>query len=1556
VRNSKKILSVLLAMLMLCSTFAIGAQAAYSEYKDSNISSYDSIDKPVFTAQQLASVALDEVDRMLLEMDETSIKVPIINVTIDYSSVDKALDSLAKIYNGSVWNTVTSIAGDLKNLSFAALNTDASGNFAANGCRRTTAGKSDLDVLYSLISFLYDNRDLLASYGYGTLDIGATLSGLLGDDIATYLDAPKLVKGILYKEVYRVKSDKEVPEDLSGYTVDAMLEKLVVDQFDDLEYWLAKEEGYGIKYDFSGIININKIITPATETTPAVVDSFYDNIERALQSAWNTVVVPLLNTRIKQFVMTEAGVKFSEAQKIKEYAKDASGKYILDANGNKTIRTVGYYLDDTAAITALHTTDYIYDATAVSCLASTPTTVFEGPNNIVGHLCKLDYTVPTHNFTGKTFFGELNNLLGDVVGAIVTPKCPELTWTSGDNDQIIPNLLAIGKKLLKVYGERYLSDYITIPTDAEIDALTLETAAVRFGKELVNKFVDYALIPDSCNSVRSILSYALLELIADDDASHDIYTKLKNGTIDPNSDNGWKAILAVFARHYANAYTNMNLPDGLTFDQTIEKAVEWGLENYGGILYYTSKIDSSKDAWQKLDEAIFTLIPLNWLPSTARVLKNGVETTVNITGSKVLILDVLLGNILDLKFNYLLDLFNRNATGELNGTPSAVLIGRVRAILNAIIPGTMATNYNNFEQILTKKSLGDIITGLFTGINTVKESLITSALPLVCQLLDLTTDQALEDPAIIFPNQIISSDLKLDGNAITIRNNSTGVNTGYTDKNGEFHQDALYKIKIKSITANNDAVSVSYTANDTLNGGIAKTYPVTGTLTASGLVRFCVSYEILDESGASLTTSPITNYFFTYVSADHADDDEDYYNTDADGYPIRYVDADNYGLNSHYVVVAPEAYISSWGALKNVSYSIGRESTTADYNGEDANVTFNSFTTTMVKTADEKDIIAAPTFTTLKTTYGGYIGERDLFTVTVPQVEDTENGGTKDADFTDYVGDYEANLTLTFGNTDVTEDPAVFTVTRNLHLYNDYNLGSIVSSALKANRQLANYKSGSTTEWNAYLTALTNAEAILLKPKTAATFDSTVYEGAATALTEAIEALEARAEGAGVDSLVALKAQYQPENAEDANYYDAGYNFFGSQDYVLYTYERFRTHRDNMNDLIDSQIIAEPAEGATQEEIDAYNKAVANKPTLALFDITYRGHMYKMNADRMIRTTASKNYLNAAYTTVSTAILELDETAYKPASWTALQNALTFAETVIADKSSDLRQTKVNTARRELVAAYKGLALKSTEPADYNQLNSLIGTANALYAIEDYQSKYEGLDALKTAYDAAKAVATNLCKDDQGIIDAAAKALSDALDAVTEITSSGDITIVEDEEVLAEFGYGDGETGYGWRPTFAEYTNNFIYDPETEEPIGVNQFICGLIYGADSSLLEAILSAGDAGFTYVPNENNGGYLATGDKIVAADGSYYTITIYGDCDGTGEIDGGDITQLSLMLDWMLDECEYGGVFTTAADIIADQFIDPSDFTEMVLLQEYLLECDIYSFPQDGTYGQ
>lgn len=1542
-RNSKRILSVLLAMLMICSTLALGANAAYSEYKDANIRTYDSIDKPVFTAAQLASVALDEVDRMLMELDSTSIKVPIINVTIDYSSIDKALDSLAKIYNGSVWTTVTSIAGDLRNVNFAALNIDPNGNFAANGCRRTTTGKTDLDVLYSVISFLYDNRALLASYGYGTLSLGQTLEGVLGDKLNDYLDAPKLVKDLLYKEVNGVERP-------AGDTtsVDALISKWIKDMLDVAEKWLAEKADYGITFEFSNIIDISN-------------GSLYDNVETVLQYAWNNIFVPLANTKLKQLIMKEIGVPLTADKAIKRYVKDAKGEYVRDKQGQKTTEVIGYYLDDTPAITALRgATDVIFPAAGTQTALQAAVEANAGKQSVftdVTTFCKLDYVIPTHDFSETDFVSELNNLLADVVAAVVTAQNDDIKWTRGNNSNIIPNLLAAAKTLLKTYGDRYLSDYITIPSDDEIDALTLETAVVRFGKELVNKYVDYAMIPDTCNTVRSVLSFALLELIADDVASKDIYTKMMNGQIDPNSDNGWKAILAVFARHYANAYTNMNLADGLTFDQTIERAVSWALDNYGGILYYTSQIDPSKDAWQKLDDVFFTLIPLNWLPTQARVLRNGQETWVDITGSKVLILDVLLGNILDLKFDYLLDLLVRNATGELNYTVVRVLLARVRAILNAAIPGAVTTNYTTLEEVITKQSLGDIITGLFTGLNSVKVSLITSALPLVCQILDLTTEQALDDPAILYPSNIINASRTFNGTAITIRNNSSGVNTGYWDANGQLHQDALYKVKIKSITTNNSAVSVTYTANDTLNGGVAKTYPVTGTLSADGLVRFEVQYFILDESGESLTTDAITTYFFTYVSAGHADDDEEYYGFDADGYPLYYVDCAGVpgagGMNDHYIISAPEAYVYTWGQLEDQSYSIGRDATDRDYMEKDAYITMSSFTTTL-----PDGLVTAADFPRVKTTYGGYIGENEFYEVNIPQIDDPEHPGQKlNDEIANYAGNYTVNLSLYFTETGEGFGDASYTITRNIHIFNDYGLNSLVSDALRANRQLANYADDSDAQWNAYLAALTSAEAIILKPKTAATFDPSVYEAAAEALKNAIEALDARAEGAGVESLIALREQWDPSNEEGVNYYDAGYHYFGSQDYVLHTYERYRKHRNNMNDLIESQTVSVPEAGAPEdyetpeayeEAVAAYEKAVANIPTLSLFDITYRGHMYEMNAERMIRKPASKNYLNIAYNIITEAVLGLDEAEYTPASWEALTTAIDFAEVVIADNSADLRQTKVNRARHEIIEAYKGLTIRDTTPADYTQLDAAIEAANRIYETEDYESLYTGLEDLAVAYNAAIAVSRDLFKDEQDVIDAAAAALNAALDAITVLEG---IEVETDEDVLAEVGYGDPDNGeYGWRPFVGEYEN--AWDEDTGEAL---QYLSGLILEQDESLFDTILKAG-CGYEYVPNEGNvSGMLATGDKIVGEDGTVLYLLIYGDCNGDGTIDMLDADTNIYMQEWLLDgDCSYGGIYTTAADVIADQSLDVGDYNEIIYLYEYLKDVDIYTMPQDGTY--
>lgn len=1566
--KSKKLLSLLLATIMVFSTFAVGASAAYADYKDEAITGYDSIDKPIFTTEQLASIALDAIDAMLADLDTTSFKIPVLNVSIRFSSIDVALDSLEDIYNGGVWNTAKAIAGEVgKELTFAALNTNPNGNFAANGCRRTTPGKSDVDVLYSVLAFVNDNSSLLAKYGYGTLDLGPTLTGLLGSSIQEYLDAPNLIRGLLYDLAY----DDEAPdyveyEDLAVKpTVDQMLQIIIDDLLIDLEDELEESWEYGTTYNFANLIDIDN-------------GSFYDQFESVLQYAYNNVLVPLGNTKIKEWIYDLAQAEYDESQKIYRYEYDADGNQLFNEDGTPVMIKVGYYMDDTAYFQNLRKAPYIYDANAKSVYAAN---VENGTFNELADVINLNYVIPTHNFQkGEQFFANFNNILKEWLDVMVTAKTPDLVWEAGSNDMIITNLFNNAKKLLKVYGERFLGDYITIPSDEEIDAMaTLEDAVLFFGKDAISRYATNILLPDDVNTVREIVAYALCELIADLVPEENIYAKLRSGELNPKTDEGWQAVLAIVARYYANAFTNMNIPAGLGFEETITHAVTWALNNYGSILYYTSQIDPNATAWQKLDKVLFTLIPMNWLPNTLRVVnENGQVESKPVTGSQFLLLDFILGNLLDLKIEHIFDIFARNTTGGLNGTMSNMLISLVTNILNSIIPGAIPDGLTNFDSIATNKTLGDIIKGLLSGLYSVRENLIPGALPLVNMILGLTGDQELEDPTINYEDVIIDANRSLAGTEFVVRNNSTGVNTGYTDKNGVFHQDALYQIKIKSITTNVSGVSVTYTANTVLNGGESKTFPVTGKLNADGLVRFAVTYEILNEFGASLTAEPITTYQFTYVASKPTEEDADVISykeqqtaNGLEAIPVQFVDGYEVGVNNHYIANNPVNFIGSsrgWGAIANLSFDYGR--TTTDENSaqnKQATTTITGFSSTM----PEGILVQDADFEPIVTQYGGYIGSIDFADVVVPMVEETDEEGNVEeveADLADYAGTYNIALNLNVTETWDGMGAVNFTVARKIVVFNDYNLPSIVSSALGSNRQENNFASSGTftyvetdedgnettytvdasKAWDNYLNALTAAQAIVLLPKTEANFKANVYEAAATNLKRAIADLDACAEGAGVDSLVSSLEAVEGNN-EDLVYTDDGYTFFADADYVLYTYNRYKTHRNRVKSLIDSQIIPEPGEDATEEEIAEYEERVANIPTLTLFEITYRGHMFNMNADRLVRknvTADSKNYLNNAYNLIQEKYLELDPAEYSTESWEALETAMTFAEEVRADTNyAELRQSKINTARRELIQAYKGLTAKGADPADYTQLDAAIADAQAIFAEDNYAEKYAGIEALEAAFEAALAIARDLLAEDgQAIVDEAAAALVEALAALEQLEAGLVLKDVSENDYYATL---EDDWGVSWAPTMGEMMEA---DYETEEYYG---YICGLVFDMYDDVSSILGTQGGASYEFEANEMSSGALTTGDKITLDDGSVYYLVLFGDATGDGAVTIDDIGIAADMYNWISDYSAANNAYFYGADVICDGSITIDDIGMMADMYNYVVEPG--SVPQDGTFA-
>ncbi len=1568
--NFKKLLSMVLAIVMICSTFAIGAEAAYHEYKDSAIEDYDSLDQPVFTAEQLASVALDEVDKMLSEIEDPKFKIPILNVTIDLSGIDALLDSAELVYTGDVWATAKNLLGDALSsaLKFDALyyaepGEEIPAGLQSKGCRRTTPGKSDLDVIYSLLQFVNDLAPLLAKYGYGELAgmLSPAITGLLDEVLPEwrdFVDAPNLVRSLLYDLVYDSETDPAW-EDVQNksdakYKADAMVQLLVDDLMVDLEESLARSFDWGITMNLSGVLDID-------------APNFYNVFESALQRAYSEILVPLGNTKFKKFFYEFAGV---EGADFDPYRITKTVQVEEDGVMVEREETIGYYLDDCSDIMKLNTAEYNFptgNSLAEDVAAGNVKL------NILGEMVNLNYEIEDYDFAGsstKELISEFNNILGTWVTKLTAGKnFGAVQWTNGTLDELIPNVIKYLKEFVRQYGERYLSEFINIPEDeAELEALlaelnTLEDIVLKFGPELIEKFAPNMLLPKELTSVRAILTYALCELIADKVPEEDIYGKLQRGEINPNGDEGWKAIAAVIARYYLNSLINVNLPAGLTFEQTVTELVNWALNNYGGILDYAADLsaNTSMSAWKKLDQVIFGLIPVNWLPETARVLDaNGRETTANLaSGTEVIILDVLIGNILDLKLEYFFDLFKRNPNGELNNSPVSVILGTVRRILNCVIPGAMPTAFPNLESILTNQALGDIINGLLTGLYTISGNLIPAALPLVCMLLELTTAQQIEDPTVMYPDFILNSDLSLDGTSIFIRNASSGLNTAWTDANGVWHQDQLYKVEIVSITSSNSNVKVTYNPGTKLNGGDSTYLPVTGSIGDNpGLVTFVLSYKILDETGESLTASPIEVRIYTYVSDTNPDDDSSYYEADEFGIPI-YVD-EGFGVNNHYVINAPTAYINSWSALRDQEYTIGRDSTSDSYMPKEAVITRTGFSTTLGGDV----LVATENWQDVTTTQVGYIPTAfNFYKVNVPQVATDDPAVTADMDFEDYLAQvgsgakFTATVSHSFGPTEGSETQNTdLDITRTLVFYNDFNLYGLVNGAMDANRQKSNYATSGTfkyvekttdangevveteytanasTAWNNYIAALDAAQAIALAPRTAATFDPSVYEPAANNLKRAAADLDACAVSAGVASLEALREEYQPSNPDDMPYDDPAFNYMGSEDYVLYTWDRYKDHRNAIDSLINSQKVAEPGPDATPEEIEAYEQALANVPSLKLFDITYRGHMYEMNAQRLVRRASSKNYLTHAYQRVTSDMATLDAENYTPASWASLERAVAFAETVLADNSADLRQTKINNARQLIINRYKTLELKGADPADYAQLDAAIAEADAIYAIEGYEDMYTGLADLWSAYEAAQAVARDLLADDQAIVDEAAQALNDALALVEKIEAGLDFSPAVD--------YIAG-SGYEWAPEIKDGFGD----------MGDFQFIDGLMIEFGDGIESLIATTGGVEYEYTPNENNSGYIGTGDTITLEDNVYY-IVVYGDTTGDGMIDIMDMSDVvSLASGELYDEF---GFVNLAGDLNNDTTIDIMDLSDITSLVSG--ESDSYSFPQNGTWGQ
>lgn len=1286
-----KVLSVLLAMVLLFSTASVGVEAAYSAYKDGAITRYDSIDKPVLTVTQYASMALDEVDRML---GESNIKIKydvvgMFELDVDLTSVDAALDSVARNLQLVRGNTLDMIGGDIKEIDFSALANMNANPVTLNCPKRTTAGKTDIDIILALLKFLKDNSDIIAkvpkgSAANGGLDLGPILSGFV--DLGDKLNVSKLVKELLGKYVYPDTPKDELP---TNKTIDAMV-KDFIDEFASGDYANFKEASKTLA-EYSKLVQ--KYLPGITDQIDLLNDSVYDIINKGVKIMLNAVAIPYLNPRIQAALNRLCGYDYYKTT-------DEDGDTIWK-------RVTDNPQDDLNAMV-----------------------------NVINTSFNLQ-PFPVESWGNDWIFDHLNDILGQVVReAIKSDIAVDWDYSRG-NDALADNIISVAKTVLKNTGDALFANYIEVLTPEEIDAMDDEPFIAYVLRSILNASISFVYITHDGNENETVLEvlFELVKQLAADFVPWRDYSDL-----DADLD-GIMAMGLDMAVYGLNGITNMDLDYGLTQDEFADEAMDWVIENYGG---FVEDVEGN-NGWEKLSYVIFNVIPSNWLSTYS----DGSERD-NLYN--ILVYDVI-ENILNYDLDSVLELVDQNPDGELNDTIIEVVLARLTGIVNYVLPGVFPTtaDYSKLENLLDPNLLSQIIKNLLDSLyDRAQNGLLDALLPVVCMALGLSAPESFGYPYISLEDQHTASSAALP--SFYMYNGSSGINTNATDKYGNTPTipDKLYTYRVKSVTTNNSSVRVTTPAgatvsNLTINGGTSQTFLLNGVADAVDTVlKVTITYDVLSEKGTVMTPNPLTATTYTYIHDPSIVEDDERAKADANDknmHVVKYTPTTYLSTGSKLSDLADytmDLQRNKWSDntihMEDATISLTNAQIDAGLAGLGVTAKAVSVNTNWRggSTEYEPYVVSDPTVEIPEGTYTNNFffnatptesvaenisimhnvfvyddfGLRSLVNSAVNADRQKANySGTHDAEYIDFYADPED------------EEPEMVSETVN-----------------------------ATAAWNRYVDALDAAAAIVYAPRQVGSMQAFVdngdFEAAAYELYCAAKELDACSVSGGTAGIKsALEAIVAPDTfinefgeEETYDYDDTRRTYFGRADYINYTYSNFKSEMR-----------------AAQRVLDAEKEAIRKGQPYQIEAIraAYLAHRVSLYGERLVRVRAYTTYLDEAIEKY-TALYNAGQGSYSNKTWDNFRRAYEFATNVVDEPigsvingsenlaGDGLRQTKVNEARAQLVKSAKRLT-EAVPTVDYTQINAMINTVKPTFQAGNAEPTYTELswNTFVSAYRAA---------------------------------------------------------------------------------------------------------------------------------------------------------------------------------------------------------------------------
>lgn len=657
-KQSKRLLCVLLSLIMIISAFTIGVSAYKTDYTDCT---YNSVYEPVFTKEQAASALLDYLDDEVFTAIGVDEDISALGVHVHLGSIDSTFKSLKDIRESAYWNLV---GGDLDDLDFTIPKNSS--------IRRASTTMTDYEVLYYLLKFLADNADPLYKLADNSLDLG-TVIGLvidLKEKIPELNDLHGYINQMIYEEFYdavtypfETGSKYDNLDFLVNDILNNKLMKLVCDMTADAETGendIADFLGLKTNADgtLAGEVALLDVLPSMKKTVGDSIDlttvSTYDLIESIFSAAIDDIAVPLL------------GPILCDALDIIPDDPDAENEDMAYVD-----MVVGLFV-------TYETVGLSEDATTEEVM--TKFLEMQGVEN-PSHPMPIDKINACLEYILKEGITQYIYFQDDGAGGKYLTLAPDF----------VAQLSGLVKTVIPMLGSFW--DDAPSLTDEEFAALAEMNDEQTFAflvKILVNALTDDIEITQNCDTIRELATFTLLDVLKDiypNVEFEDLMAKKGEdgeyigSQYNPNGD--WCLDLAAALIDYYlvgefGMVTDNEDPTKITFASELNTAFDFFLEKYS-TLFNISPADSD-DVWSKAYYTINQIIPLT-------NICYGVEDSRD--GFREIIMDKLLGSILDFDINGLLSLIGRRAStstkmASLDKPLTQILMNLVARVINGL--------------------------------------------------------------------------------------------------------------------------------------------------------------------------------------------------------------------------------------------------------------------------------------------------------------------------------------------------------------------------------------------------------------------------------------------------------------------------------------------------------------------------------------------------------------------------------------------------------------------------------------------------------------------------------------------------------------------------------------------------------------------------------------------------------------------------------------------------------------------------------------------------------